>query len=248
MTGPVQLVFLGCGDAFAAGGRLNTCFYVEAPSSRFLIDCGASSLAAMHRYGITSDAIDAVFISHFHGDHYGGLPFLFLDAAKQRGRERPLTVVTPPGGEARTRELMECLYPGTSDTMDALDLRFVDYSAGQALDVGGVTVTAFPVVHAEGARPHGLRLAVDGRTIGFSGDTAWTESLIDIAVGTDVMICECNFFDTQTPAHLDYRTLARRAPELRTDRLVLNHLGSEVLGHLDRIEHTCAHDGMTIAL
>lgn len=244
----VKLAFLGCGDAFASGGRLNTCFHVRAASSRFLVDCGATSLAAMHRYGITSDDVDTILITHFHGDHYGGLPFVFLDAARQRKRTRPLTIVTPHGGRERTRDLLDLLYPSMSSAMDDLDLRFVEYDAHQSLEVDGLSITTFPVVHSAEALSHGLRVAVDGRSIGFSGDTAWTDELIDIADGADLMVCECNFFDTQTPIHVDYRTLEKHLPELRARRIILNHLGNEMLANLDKVELECADDGMEIEI
>jgi ribonuclease BN (tRNA processing enzyme) len=248
MTHSVRLTFLGCGDAFGSGGRLNTCFYVDAPSARFLIDCGATSLVALHRRNLTSDDVDVILITHFHGDHYGGLPFLFLDAAKQRKRQRPLTVVTPPGGEERTRDLMERLYPGTSGAMDELDLRFVYYNAHERLEAGSLSVTAHPVIHSPAALSHGLRIAVDGREIGFSGDTEWTDELLRIADGAHLMICECNFYDTRIPGHLDYVTLARHVHEFAADRIVLNHLGDEMLARRDQVELTCAEEGMELTV
>ena len=72
----MRLQFLGSGDAFGSGGRFNTCMLVESEFGAFLIDCGASSLIAMRKYGIDPNRIDTVFISHLHGDHFGGLPFL----------------------------------------------------------------------------------------------------------------------------------------------------------------------------
>ena len=248
MADAVELTFLGCGDAFGSGGRLNTCFHVRAPSSRFLIDCGATSLVALQRHGLTTDDVDAILVTHFHGDHYAGLPFLFLEAARQQKRQRPLTVVTPQGGPERTRKLMDQLYPGMSGAMDDLDLRFECYEPHQTIDTGSLRVTAYPVIHSDAALSHGLRIEIDGRIIGFSGDTAWTDELVKIADGAHLMICECNFFETRAPNHLDYRTLEQHIPELRADRLILNHLGDEMLNNLDHVELTCADDGMRVAI
>ncbi len=246
MSNPIELTFLGCGDAFGSKGRLNTCFYAAAPSSSFLIDCGASSLIAMQQHGLTTDDIDTILITHFHGDHYGGLPFLFLDAAKQRQRTRPLTIVTPEGGEKKTRQLMELLYPGTSSVMDELDLRFKTYRSYQTVSLESMKVTAFPVIHSDEALSHGLRIEIDQKIIGFSGDTSWTDELKSIADGTDLLICECNFFHTELPNHLAYQTLAQKLPTLYTNRIILNHLGDEMFAYLQEVELTCAEDGMKV--
>jgi predicted metal-dependent RNase len=91
----MRLQFLGSGDAFGSGGRFNTCILVENEAGAFFIDCGASSLIAMRKYGIDPNCIDTVFISHLHGDHFGGLPFLILDAQFYSRRTTPLTLVGP---------------------------------------------------------------------------------------------------------------------------------------------------------
>ena len=78
-----------------------------------LLDCGATSLSALKRLGIDPGEIAAVFVSHLHGDHFGGLPFLILDGQFSR-RTRPLAVVGPPGTATRLADTMECLFPGSS--------------------------------------------------------------------------------------------------------------------------------------
>jgi len=92
----MKLTFLGSGDAFGSGGRFNTCMLVETATTRFLIDCGASSLIAMKRTGITPNSIETILVSHLHGDHFGGLPFFILDPQFFSKRTVPLTDAGPP--------------------------------------------------------------------------------------------------------------------------------------------------------
>src|SRR5262249_57393407 len=93
----VSVRFVGSGDAFGSGGRFKTCILVDGPGVRFAIDCGASSLIALAQQGIAPNSIDAVLLTHLHGDHCGGVPFLLLDAMLGAKRERALVVAGPPG-------------------------------------------------------------------------------------------------------------------------------------------------------
>ena len=110
----MRLQFVGSGDAFGSGGRFNTCFRVEGPSGDFLIDCGASTLIALRKLGIDPNAIGTIFISHLHGDHFGGLPFFILDAQFYSRRRTLLTLVGPLGFRARLSAAMEVFFPGSS--------------------------------------------------------------------------------------------------------------------------------------
>jgi ribonuclease BN (tRNA processing enzyme) len=83
----MRLRVLGCGDAFGSGGRFHTCFHVSAS---VLLDCGASSLIAVRRFGVDPNSVQTVLISHLHGDHFGGLLFLLLDAQFVSKRKIPL--------------------------------------------------------------------------------------------------------------------------------------------------------------
>ena len=109
----VRVQFLGSGDAFGGGGRFQTCILVQAGQTAFLMDCGASSLVAMKRFGVDPAGINLILVTHLHGDHFGGIPFFVLDAQFSR-RSRPLVIAGPPGIEARTRQAMEVLFPGSA--------------------------------------------------------------------------------------------------------------------------------------
>src|SRR5256886_11115048 len=170
----MRVRFLGSGDALGSGGRFQTCIHVQADGAQVLLDCGACSLVAMRRFGVDPQAIDAVVLSHLHGDHFGGVPFLILDAQFKR-RTRPLTVAGPPGVEARVRATMEVLFPGSTAVERRFVTRFVELADRLPQGLGPFTVTPFPVVHASGAPSFALRLACDGKVIAYSGDTEWTE-------------------------------------------------------------------------
>jgi ribonuclease BN (tRNA processing enzyme) len=238
----VKVRFLGSGDAFGSGGRFQTCIHVEAAGAQVLVDCGASSLVAMRRFGVDPQAIDAVVLSHLHGDHFGGVPFLILDGQFKR-RTRSLAVAGPPGVEARVHAAMEVLFPGSTTVERRFGTRFVEWSDRAPQVFGPFTVTPFPVVHASGAPPFALRLACDGKVIAYSGDTEWTEALVEAARATDLFIAEAYFVDKRVKFHLDVQTLLAHRARLGCRRLVLTHMSDDVLGRLAELGVEAAEDG-----
>jgi ribonuclease BN (tRNA processing enzyme) len=241
----VRLTFLGSGDAFGSGGRLQTCLLVEADGHRLLVDCGATSLVALKRQGVDPATVEAVLVTHLHGDHFGGLPFLLLEGQFRRG-ERPLLVAGPPGIEGRVREAMEVLFPGSSAVRRRFTTTFVEWSGGRAVEIAGVRVTPHPVVHPSGATPFALRLEAGGRVLAYSGDTEWTDTLLDAARDADVFVCEAYTFDRPIKYHLDYATLAAHRPHLSCRRLVLTHMSDDMLPRLDGLPAEPAHDGLSL--
>ncbi|KPK49006.1 MAG: MBL fold metallo-hydrolase, partial [Myxococcales bacterium SG8_38_1] len=124
--GPVEIRFVGSGDAFGSGGRFQTCIAVRSSDDFFLIDCGASSLVAMRQQGIQPRDVSKILITHLHGDHFGGLPFFLLEAQFVSKREAPLTIAGPPGLEERLMLAMEILFAGSSKVDPGFDLHLVE--------------------------------------------------------------------------------------------------------------------------
>ena len=176
----MKLTVVGCGDAFGAGGRLQTCFHVATTRGPFLIDCGATTMIGLQRQGLDPDAVGTILISHLHGDHFAGLVWFLLHAQHISKRTAPLLIAGPPGIEARFMHCCEVLFPGSTAQPRRFELRFQETGAGAASAVGGLEVTPFEVRHPSGAPSHALRIAVDDRVIGFSGDTEWVEALVEI--------------------------------------------------------------------
>ena len=247
MTTPVALRFLGSGDAFGSGGRFQTCMHLSGAGGAVLIDCGASSLIAMKRDGVDPGDVDVVLLTHLHGDHFGGVPFLILDAQFSR-RARPLLIAGPPGVRARVEATMEALFPGSTAVQRKFEVEFIELAERRTARVGSATVTAFPVVHASGAPPYALRVDYGGRIIAYSGDTEWAESLIEAARGADLFVCEAYTFDRQVKFHLDYKTIEAQAERLGARRIILTHMGRDMLAREADARSERAHDGLVVML
>lgn len=227
----MELRVLGCGDAFGSGGRFNTCFHVEASSTRFLIDCGASALIAMRRFGVDPNAVKTVFLTHLHGDHFGGLPFLILDAQLVSRRTAPLTIVGPPGLRERLPALMEVMFPGSSRVEREFAVHLVEIEGNTPAKINGIEVTAFPVNHPSGSPSYALRLTCEDKVICYTGDTEWVDALIPAARGADLLIAEAYTAERRVRFHLDWGTLRQHLPEIAATSVLLTHMSLDMLGH-----------------
>ncbi len=245
----MDLTVIGCGDAFGSGGRLNTCFHVQARNGIFLIDCGATALIGLKKFELDPNAIETIFISHLHGDHFAGLSWFLIDAQHVSKRTDPLTIVGPEGIEARFLTATEALFPRATQIERRFALTFVELENETPLDIAGISVTPYEVVHYSGAPPYALRFAIDDKVLSFSGDTEWTESLVPAAHQADLFICECYQFDLQLKFHLDYVTIVREIEQLGAKHVLLTHMSEAMLARVNEIDETlfsAAHDGMTL--
>jgi ribonuclease BN (tRNA processing enzyme) len=244
----MQLRFVGCGDAFGSGGRFNTCFHVMGERVNFLIDCGASSLPALERERVIRDDIELILITHFHGDHFGGLPFLLLDAQFTR-RTRPLVIAGPEGIQMRLAQVMEALFENSSKTKQRFDLTMVALSPETTVRFGEVEVTPYPVVHGESGGPFlGYRIETEGRIIAYTADTEWTEALIPLGRAADLFIAEAYTYDRPVKNHLSLKALETRLGEIRPQRLILTHMSDDMLERLGSLPYEAASDGLVVKI
>lgn len=247
----MKLTVIGSSDAFGSGGRLQTCFHVAWSGGQFLIDCGATSLIGLAREGIDPNGISVIFITHLHGDHFGGLVWWLIHAQHVAKRTAPLTVVGPAGVEERFKAAAEALFPGSTTTERRFDLNFRTHRDFEPMQEGGIRVTPFVVSHPSGATSYALRFEVDGKVVAFSGDTEWVETLIPTAQGADLFISECFAYEAEARYHLNWRTIEANLETLGARSVLLTHLGPEALANRERMRHplvAIAEDGLRLDL
>ena len=244
----VRAAFLGTGDAFAAGGRHQSGYLIYTEETALMLDCGATALAALKRGGFSPSAIDAVFISHLHGDHFAGLAFLLLEYCFSDLRTRPLLIAGPPGIEKKSLSLYKVAYGDLADRPLRFKLEFLEMSPDKSIQVASSLVTPFLVPHQDNEISFGFSVLINGRKILYSGDTGWTEALATHSQAADLFICECSFFETRFPYHLDYPQLVENRKRFGAKRIILTHLGREVLARRDEIDMELASDGLIVDL
>jgi ribonuclease BN (tRNA processing enzyme) len=243
----MQVQFIGCGDAFGSGGRSNTCLHLRSAATEALIDCGASSLPALKRLGIDRNGIDTILITHFHGDHFAGIPFFILEAHFVSRRERPLTIAGPPGLPQWYERVFDATFPGGASNRLRFPLTLHEVQPERTDMIGALKITPFEVVHDDRVGPClAYRIEAEGRVISYSGDTAWTETLIPAARAADLFICECYMFDKPARAHLSLSEIEREMPRIGAKRVILTHMGEDMLAHRHGTAYETAADGMIV--
>jgi ribonuclease BN (tRNA processing enzyme) len=245
----LELTILGAGDAFGSRGRFQSAYIIESPDCHILMEVGPASLSAMKRMDFKPADIDVVLISHLHGDHFGGMPFLLLEYLYESPRRRPLTIAGPRRLEERTWQLFHTMFPGNKPDLERLvsKLRFVVLEPGCDEKIGPIRIRTIRTPHMKPDISLALRIAIGGKSIAFSGDTGWTEKMLPFVAGADLFLCECTYFEsTQLDFHMNYPQLDANRARFDVGRMVLTHIGREVLDRDREVKLEMAHDGMRI--
>jgi ribonuclease BN (tRNA processing enzyme) len=225
MADPLDLAFLGTGSGFGPG-RYYSSFLLN---DRYLFDASPVVVPHLKKLGKDPRDIEVIFISHFHGDHYFGLPFLLLEYAELEHRTKDLTIVGPPGLQKRIEQATNLAFANVFRKRDrGYHLTFAEVKNERSGEAGSCSYTPYKVQHVPDLEAFAFRVNVGGRTVAYTGDTALCEQLVPLADGADVLVCECSCWTEtcgaihMTPADV----LALRARVTPETKFVLTHITS----------------------
>lgn len=245
----MKLTIAGSGDAFGSSGRMQTTYLLDTADGSVMIDCGATVTTALSKLGRDPNAIPYIVISHLHGDHFGGLIWIYIQALYATKRTDPLTVFGPPGIESRFNAAAEALYPGCLGVAKRFTLKFVEMPTGAPMMVGALSIQTFPVEHPSGAPSHALRITYRDKVLAFTGDSQWTEALIACGVEADLYLVECYKYSTRVNYHMSWLEIAPQLDLIGARRVMLTHMSDEMLAKQGEVKDPrvmFAEDGMVV--
>ncbi|MGC9145825.1 MAG: MBL fold metallo-hydrolase [Nitrososphaeria archaeon] len=216
----MKIRFLGNWSSNLKKGKRNVSFVVE---DAFIFDFGPHSLESLLEYGIEISKINTIFISHLHLDHYSGIPELLWHKANNGIRSK-LTIVGPKGIKENVYIMLKALntpapwYELINSTVNFIE----DKDTEEAKIFKGRHII----------QDNGYRFTYMGRTLFYSGDTTYSEKIVEGAKDVDVLIHEMTYTDEDEKTakywkHSTYKDVIRVFEESGAKMLIPVHLSTK---------------------
>jgi ribonuclease BN (tRNA processing enzyme) len=254
----MELTVLGSGTAVPHPRRSSSGFWLKTERGTLALDLSASAVNRMAQENLDWAALDAIWISHFHLDHCGGLgPFLFacLAAPETRERRKPLRIFGAPG----LKGLIQDLNSGGSKTLfeQPFPVKIIEVEPLEKFEIlENVEAIAYSTLHTPDS--HALHLRENESTFVFTSDTGFDEKLATFARRVDLLLMECSFVkDKPVDKHLELAESVNLVRRAQPKRAMLTHFyaewdeldfATEVDKHKPGIEIIQAADGMRISI
>lgn len=217
----MKVHFLGVGEA-CDPERFNTSLLVLSGSKKhyILLDCGFTT---PHRYFadcFDPDQLDALWVSHFHGDHFFGIPLLLL-RFWEMGRVKPLLLVGPSGLQKKIEMALDLAYPSSLGKLQYA-LQYHEMEDGGSLQAAGFRWQVAAMEHSEPCLA--LKLSLDGKSVFYSGDGRSTLASARLAKGSTLLVHEAYRLAGQTANHGNLAECLDLARQAGCEKMAIVHV------------------------
>jgi Metal-dependent hydrolases of the beta-lactamase superfamily III len=224
----MKLIVLGSGTAVPHPKRSNPGFWLETGSGTLLLDFGPSVIFRMSQEKLDWPSLDAIWISHFHLDHVGGLtPFLFgiRNAPETRERTKPLRIFGPEG----LRKLIENFDAANNYRLfrQHFPLEFITVEQLEQFEIlPGVEAVALSTPHTDESLA--IHIREGEKTLVYTSDTGFTETIAAFSRNVDLLVIESSFVkDKPVEKHLELAEAMYLIRKAQPKKALLTHLYSE---------------------
>jgi ribonuclease BN (tRNA processing enzyme) len=241
----LELLFLGTGNAFAMGGRRQSCYLIQTENTKILLDAGPCLLQAIRENNIEPKEIDYIILSHLHPDHIGGLPYFLLDDKWITKREKPVIIYAPKSGRDAIFNIVSLFYSKEECEHFNNVFEFRSFEIGDQIELDEFKIEGLEAIHS--AEPKMMIIDIKGYTIGYSGDTAFHKQSYDKLLNCDIMIHEVSSWNLNIPNHVNFQELLENTPS-NANPIYVSHIDNSVLSNKNQIKlpFILANDNMKV--
>lgn len=216
----LKITFVGSGDYCNHGGRAQQAILFERGGQGLMVDFGANTCAQLKKLGLDYGHFQTILLTHFHGDHCGGLPYMIAEVGNLSLAGNTKFEIIGPG---QTKDHIDtlCLAMGYSVASPSI-FGFSDIAAYSTIQTSLCKIEALPVQH----RPEslGYRLDFGDFLVAVTGDTRWCDNVPRLSAGSDLLICDCNQAVGQGGVHISLEELLLHRDELQTKAILPVHI------------------------
>lgn len=236
-------IVIGSGNAFNSDKRGHCSFLLD---DIILIDCGPTILLKREELQIDFSKIKLVLITHFHGDHFAGLPFLILYFQYIVKRKEKLTILGPKNIKQQFFSLLELMYPNLKIDFE---IDFIEKQNNYYFE--NYFISAFPITHKE--ESIGYKISDERHTFAFTGDAMLDEKVYNLLENVDIGIMELSLkTKEENSSHISLEEVIKDRKKIKVKKLYFNHIYDQLAEEVEKInEHISEfgkplQDGMRI--
>lgn len=235
-----ECFILGSGNAFNLDARGHTSFLLDR---KILIDCGATTLLKIQQFKVDISNLKCILITHFHGDHFSGIPFLLIYFKYILNRTDPIFIIGPEGIKTKFEQLIEINYP---ELQFPYSIEFIELNKRDSINFQEYKIKSYPITHKK--ESIGYQILDNHHSFAFTGDTILNQEVFDLLLNIDIGILELSLWKNPNleVAHVSLEELIQYRDQIHVKQLYFNHLTDELAKEVKTLNQTYKNFGIPL--